>query len=223
MTTPKAWSYTALSDHTNCPKAFYEKRVIKSVVEQQSEQMLWGNKVHKAFEDYVGSGTPLPDMLQSHQDYLDGLRVRGDNRFTERKVALDKSLKPCTFFAQDTWWRGVLDYHSIQGNTVTIVDYKTGKRKPDFRQLWIFAIWIFTHYPQVEFVRVGFYWTQDREVDNDLLTRDDIPRIWTDLLKDLKPYVYSFKHDIWPAKPSGLCNGWCPVKNCEHWKPKRNR
>ena len=46
---PRAWSFSALDDFKNCPKAYYEKRIAKSVSETESEEMRWGNFVHKAF------------------------------------------------------------------------------------------------------------------------------------------------------------------------------
>ena len=36
-------------------------------------------------------------------------------------------------------------------------------------------------------------------------------------------YAQAFKTDTWQPRPSGLCNGWCPVKTCEFWQPKRNK
>jgi hypothetical protein len=38
---------------------------------------------------------------------------------------------------------------------------------------------------------------------------------------DLKQYATAFKTDVWQPRQSGLCNGWCPVTECEFWKPKR--
>ena len=31
----------------------------------------------------------------------------------------------------------------------------------------------------------------------------------------------AYEQDTWPAKPSGLCAGWCPVKTCPHYKDKK--
>lgn len=232
MTTPMPWSYSSLSDHANCPRAFYEKRVIKSVKDEGSEALVWGNQVHKAFELYVGSGTPLPDVLKAHTGYLNGLRRRGGVRHVEKRVALNRKLQPCGFFDKDVWWRGVLDYHSLQGCVAELVDYKTGKRKPDWRQMQIFGIWIFAAYPEVETISMEFYWTAlvsegftpaedyTAVTDSMLTRRKDIPKLWSDLTPDLKRYAQSFKDDVWPEKPSGLCS-WCPVKHCQHWKPRR--
>lgn len=220
MPTPMPWSFTSLADHKNCPRAFYEKRVIKSVKDESTEALVWGNQVHKAFELHVGEDKPLPDSLERHSGYLFGLKHRGDVRFVERKVALNRKVQPCGFFDKDVWWRGVLDYHAIQGCVAQIVDYKTGKRKPNWAQLHLFAIWIFANYPKVSTVSMEFYWTSLELTDKELVHRKDVPALWAGVMPDLKRYAQSFKDDLWPENPSGLC-AWCPVKHCQHWKPRR--
>jgi hypothetical protein len=222
MPAPMPWSYTSLTDFKNCPRAFYEKRVIKSVKEESTEALVWGNQIHKAFELFVGHGTPLPDMLAEHQPFLDKLRQAPGVAKAEEKVALNKRAEPCGFFDRDVWWRGVLDYHRIHNRTADVVDYKTGKRKPDWVQLYIFAIWVFAKHPDVTTIDLHLYWTQDKQADTKLVTRPMIPELWSHMTGDLRQYRQAFHDDVWREKPSGLCNGWCPVRHCEHWKPKRS-
>jgi hypothetical protein len=47
--------------------------------------------------------------------------------------------------------------------------------------------------------------------------------LWSKFVPDLRQYMEAFKTETWQARPSGLCNGWCPVTECEHWKPKKVR
>jgi hypothetical protein len=42
-------------------------------------------------------------------------------------------------------------------------------------------------------------------------------------MPDIKQYQQAFVQDVWQARQSGLCHGWCPVTTCEYWKPKRMR
>jgi len=219
MTTPAAWSYSSLSDYKNCPQAFYRKRVVKDVQDTSTEGLVWGNKVHKAFELYVKEGKPLPDMLKEHQFILDPLREMGSKRWTERKIAMNRKLQPCGFFDKDVFFRGVIDYTSLNGCGATIVDYKTGKQKNDFAQLKLFALWIFAEYPHVTGVECKFYWTKTKTFTRETYTRDQIAQLWGDFVPDLRQYRRSFHEDLWPTKPSGLC-AWCPVTDCKHWKPR---
>lgn len=223
MTTPLAWSYTSLSDFINCPRQFYEKRVIKSVKEDESEQMLYGNYVHKAFELRQQNGTPLPSDLAQHEAFMQVLARHEGQHFTEKKVALSRSVTPCSFFAKDVWWRGVIDYHKISNYVVSITDYKTGKVHRDFKQLKLFALWVFAEYPQVTVVNTQYYWTQTRTCTGEQYTRDQVRALWREFVPHLAQYKEAFQTDTWQPRPSGLCNGWCPVTACEFWKPKREK
>lgn len=220
---PLPWSYTSLDDFVNCPKAFYEKRVIKSVKEEETEQLIWGNKVHKAFEDYVKSGEPLPDILAQHENYLKRIIAFGGTPHTEQKIAFNLKGQPCGFFDKDVWYRGVIDFHAVNGTTALIVDYKTGKQHSKFKQLKLFALHVFARYPDVRHVDVRFYWTQAAAATGERYARGQIPHLWADFLPDLKQYAQAFKEDVWQPRQSGLCNGWCPVTTCEFWKPKRRK
>jgi hypothetical protein len=219
MPTPLPWSPSALSDYKNCPFAYYRKRVVKDVKDEGGEALQWGNKVHKAFELYIKEGKPLPDVLKEHQKLLDVLAQSGTKRWTERKIALGKDLKPCAFFADNVFYRAVIDFTSIEGCQAMIVDYKTGKKKADFTQLKLNAIWIFAEYPHVTGVEVRYYWTKEKTFSRELYTRHQIPELWGAVTPDLKNYKRSFHDDLWPTKPSGLCS-WCPVRDCKHWKPR---
>lgn len=219
MTTPAPWSHSALSDYKNCPQAYYRKRVVKDVQDTSTEALVWGNKVHKAFELYVKEDKPLPDVLKEHQFILDGLMELGQNRWTERKIALNRKLQPCAYFDAGVFMRAVIDFCVLQGCGATIVDYKTGKQKSDFGQLKLNALWIFAEYPHITGIETRFYWTQTKTFSRETYTRDQIAALWSEFVPDLRQYKRSFHDDLWPTKPSGLC-AWCPVKDCKHWRPR---
>lgn len=225
---PLAWSYSALSDFVNCPRAYFEKKVAKSVQEAPSEQMIWGNKVHKHFENRMKHGTPLPDILSEHEPYMQELERIGQSeplvaKFTETKIGLNKALKPCGFFDRDVWWRGVIDYGMVGQKSARLVDYKTGKKKDDFKQLTIFALHTFIQYPHVEGVDVCFYWTKTKDESAKGFHRREMGDMWAEFIPDLKQYKEAFATDTWQPRQSGLCHGWCPVEDCEFWRPKKRR
>ncbi len=220
---PKPWSYTSLSDFINCPKQFFEKRVAQSVKEEESEQMRYGTYVHTAFEHRIRDQKPLPPDLKEHEAFLLRLERKSGRAFTEKKVAFNKQVQPCSFFASDVWWRGVLDHHVVHDHVATITDYKTGKVVRDFKQLKMFALWIFTQYPAITVINVQFYWTQTQTTTGDQYSREQIPKLWEEFIPHLKQYREAFRTDVWQPRPSGLCNGWCPVTSCQFWKPKKEK
>lgn len=220
---PRPWSHSALDDFKNCPRAFYEKKVAKSVVETKGEATLWGEKVHKHFEDYLGDGLALPPELECHEPFLQRLLALPGQRSVEQKIALNRAGQPCEFFADDVWYRGVIDFGVINGRYGRLIDHKTGKHHTKFGQLKLFALWTFARYPQVASVRCEYYWTQTLSLGGETYGREDIPKLWREFTPDLRQYMQAFKTDTWQPRPSGLCNGWCPVETCEFWRPKRKR
>lgn len=221
--TPKPWSHSALDDFKNCPRAFFEKKVAKSVVETKGEATMWGEQVHKHFEEFLEDGVALPTILEMHEPFLQRLLDLPGQLYVEQKIALDRSVQPCEFFGEGVWYRGVIDAKKVHGDSALIVDHKSGKHHSKFGQLKLFALHTFAAHPEVNNVRCEYYWTQLKSKNGESYSRDDIPRLWKEFIPDLKQYVEAFKTDTWQPRPSGLCNGWCPVETCEFWKQKRKR
>lgn len=220
MASPLPWSPSALAQFRNCPKQYHEVRVVKSVKDVPGEQQLWGLKVHKCFEDRQSVGTPLPPELETHETYMKKLAAWEGVSLTEQKVGLDKRGQPCNFFDRDVWMRQVIDFKNIDGETARIVDYKTGKVHDKFEQLALNALHTFALHP-VQIVDARYYWTTTYSETRRVWDRKQIKELWAQFIPDLRQYAEAFKTDTWQPRPSGLCNGWCPVKTCEHWKPKR--
>jgi len=222
---PLPWSHTSLDDFVNCPLAYYEKRVAKSVIETRSDQMIWGEEVHKHFELRIAEDKPLPQDVAAHEPYMRRLlALPGPRGLAEQKIALNTRLQPCGFFDADVWYRGVIDFmHVASDQTATVVDYKTGKPHSKFKQLKLFALWVFAQYPAIKTVKVRYYWTQTFNETGEIYQRSQIRALWQEFMPDLKQYAQAFREDIWQPRQSGLCYGWCPVVDCEFWKPKKRR
>lgn len=218
---PLPWSPSSLDDFVNCPRSFYEKRIAKSVKSEDTEAIIWGNRVHKAFEERHAQGKPLPADLDDHEEFMLALTVLPGEHFVEQKVALNAKMQPCGFFDEDVWHRGIIDYRKMRDDHALIVDYKTGKPHNKFAQLKANALWVFHSHPEIMAVKVMYYWTKTRTTSEETYRRTDVPALWQEFLPNLRQYKEAFKTDTWQPRPSGLCNGWCPVTGCEHWKPRR--
>ena len=207
-------SYSAIKDYDNCPLAYQQKRVVKSFKDCQNQYSIHGERVHKAFENHVKLGEPLPPELEKFQPLLakfSGMKVQ-----CEREVVLNEDLKPTTCWAPDAWLRGKLDlYVEINPTTAFVGDYKTGSHRPDFDQMELFALFVWAHEPEIEEVRTALIWTKDKKLDSVVYTREaDANRLWAKHLGKIRKIYESLEKDIWPAKPSGLC-GYCGYKpNC---------
>lgn len=220
-----AWSYSALTGFETCPYQHYRLRVKKDIYEKPSRAMEFGNYAHKALERRVTRGKPLPGDLQQYEPLVRRFaeaRLEGTDVRCEMKVALNDALEVTEYFAPDTWARFVYDVAVFMPDgSLSIYDYKTGKRKVDNDQLDLFAASAFSAFPEVQTVKTYFIWLPDKKIDKDEFTREQEPLIWRDFEPRVERMAESYRTNYFPCKPSGLCRGWCPVKDCEHWEGKK--
>lgn len=218
-----AWSYSSLTAFETCGRKYYLTRVAKTVVETQHETARHGEDVHRALEVAVKQQTPMPEKYKELQPIAMKLQAYPGKREAELKLAIDKSFKPVSWFDKQAWCRGIIDLNVEKGNKAVALDYKTGKRKPESTQLMLFAGLLMHHKPYLEQVTTGFVWLKDKKIDREDFTRDSIGIIWQEFMPRVERMELAYKKDQWVPRPSGLCNGWCPVgkANCEFWKEKR--
>jgi CRISPR/Cas system-associated exonuclease Cas4 (RecB family) len=222
MSKPHAWSYSALSSFETCPRRHYDTRVTKTVVEPPTEALTWGNAVHEALEQRAKDGSPMPTGMTHWAPLVDKLVGKcdaiGGELIVERQIALTEQLKPTEWFAKDVWVRGVVDVGMVSADKTKVLalDYKTSKPKEDFDQLRLFAAMLMCVYPQAETVRAGYLWLKTNTVTDDTFTRDQLGELWGGFIPRVARLEKAFEEDKWPAKPSGLCQSWCPCTGCEY-------
>jgi hypothetical protein len=206
------WSASSLDAFTTCPHKFYRLKVIKDVEDlPPGDAVILGRKLHKAFENAVNLGEPLPGEYKHWQSLVDKLRSAPGEKHAELWYRLDEDLQPCE--RANAWTWGVADLVIRNGKEVLIVDYKTGKRKPS-DQLALYAAYAFAYYKDVERVHTCFIWLKERKMDKATYTRDDLPKIWAKFLPTVARLKYAYENERWEPRPSGLCKNWCPVKDC---------
>jgi len=218
MTIKLAHSFSALKMYENCPKRYYHQRITKEVKDSVGEATLYGERVHKHLEDYLKTGAALPDDSVKLQPLCDTFRTSaGDGGFfVEQEYTLNKDLQETGWWDADAWLRFKLDVLVVRDNgTAIVADWKTGKRRPDFDQLEMFALAVFSFWPAVNKVTSVFVWTKENAMDKETYKREHIDDMWTRLLTRINRVEKSLETDVWPAKPSGLCR-YCPCKDfCE--------
>lgn len=211
-------SFSSIKMYENCPKRYYHQRVLKEVKDQGGEATIWGERVHKFLEDRLAKATELPQEVARYDPLCQSIvkLAIGGELLVEQQLTLNVALEPTSWFSKDAWMRSIVDVLVIRGDEAIMFDWKTGKRRPDFSQLELFALQVFKHYPEVKRVRTAFVWLKDLSMDHETYTRDNEPELWARLMNKVVRIEKSLETDNWPAKPSGLCN-WCPCKNfCEY-------
>lgn len=214
------WSFSALEMFEQCPKKYYELKIAKSVKEKPWEHRSDGEAQHEALKLRLECGQPLPEHLKHLEPLCKTIAAAPGDLYLEHKLALDENLEPVEWFSKRVWVRVIFDVAKINGEKALIIDWKTGKKKNNPDQLDIFSAALMAWQPQVTQVTVGFVWTREKEnhLDTDIYTREGYALQWSEWWKRVGRIDKAIETNVWQAKPSGLCNGYCPVKSCTYCK-----
>lgn len=212
-----AWSFSLLTAFETCPRRFKLTRLTEAVVEPQTEALTHGNEVHKALELAVSGARVLPEKYKQYLPIVNMARATPGNIHTELKFGLDKNLQPTEFFSPTVWCRGVLDYAAVRTRTAVVLDWKTGKPKPDTDQLELFAAAAFSLFPNIETVRTGYAWLQHNKIDSQTFERQDADAVWKQFKSRVIRMELAATTNNYPPIPGGLCRNYCPVPSnlCE--------
>jgi hypothetical protein len=212
------WSYSSIGLFDQCPKKYYHLRVIKDIVEPETEHLTYGKMVHEAAEKYIRDGEPIPEKFLFIAPVLDVLKEIPGRKLCEHKLGLTEDLEPCGFFDKNVWFRGVVDLLIIQDDLAHIVDYKTGKsaQYADTKQLELMALAVFKHFPLVERVKAGLAFLVSEDFVKANFTKYEAPERWLTWIQQTDKLTAAYDNDVWNAKPNFTCRKFCPVKDCEH-------
>lgn len=214
---PFAWSYSKLKNFETCPKRSWHVDHAKDIKEEDSEQLQYGNALHKHIANAVDGKAPLPKGFTTFQSWVDRCRQgEYDKLLVEQQLAIRADFGPTEWFGKDAWYRGIADVIKIVGPVAVVLDWKTGKIKEDGVQLALMAACVFAHHPEVQKIRTEFVWLAEDATTRADFTRDGMPAIWNDVMPRVRAYEHAVKNTEFPAKPGFLCRKWCPVESCPH-------
>ena len=208
-------SFSSIKMYENCPKRYYHQRITKEVQDTGSDATIYGERVHEALEHRLDQKVELSSESKAYEPLCKSIEGLGGTLQVEQKLTLSENLTPTTWWEKDAWLRSILDVLIIFEDEAIVMDWKTGKRRPDFSQLEMFALQVFSHYPNIKKVKSTFVWLKDLSLDSHTYNRLDADDLWVKLLSKTERINQSLTNNNWPPKPSGLCR-FCPAKNiCE--------
>lgn len=216
---PLAHSYSSIKQFENCPRQYNEVRILKNFKQQETEATLYGTAVHKAFEDFIKDGTPLPAHFAQFQRYVEPLAaIKGDIR-CEEKMGIRADFSPCGFFDKDVWFRGIPDFMAInpERRVARVADYKTGKssRYADKAQLELMAAMIMAHFPEIDTVKGVLLFVVAGDIIRAEFTRDHLPDILSRWAGRASAIENALTLNVWNPRSGPLCK-FCPVTTCDH-------
>lgn len=215
---PFSFSYSKLKNFATCPRKHYAVDLTKKFKEPPSPQLEEGNKVHKAFADYIGKDIKLPEEFDYLEGWMERAKALRGRKLVEQQMAITSNFEPCSWFGERAWFRGIADLLVLTPRTALAVDYKTGRVKHDSQQLALLAACIFAHHKSVEQVRTEFWWLQegigDGGISREDFKRADMADMWKNIWPRIEALQNAYEKIDYPAKPSGICRQYCPDITC---------
>ena len=214
------WSYSSMKLFEQCRRKYLHVRVLKDVVEPETESMRYGTLFHEAAENYVKLGTPIPPHFTYAKDAIDKLLQYPGERFCEYEMGVTEDLEPCEFGAPDVWYRGIADLLIVNRDTgeARVIDYKTGKsaKYADPDQLELMSLCVFKHFPEITRVKAGLLFVVANAFVKAQFTTMDEPLLWRRWKERHASLQASYDLDMWNPSRSGLCKRHCSVLSCSH-------
>ncbi len=214
------FTWTLLETYDNCPFSCYHKNVIKDIPWVETEQNKWGNESHAALEKCARLRKPIEagsrfEVYQWIADLI--LKAKGELR-PEVRLGINRQFQAVDFFDKDVWLRGNADLTIDYGSWAWAIDYKTGKKKRNSKQLMLMALLLFAKFPKLQKILTSFIWLQAGEEKPEIETfhRKDVQELWEHFLPLMREIEECYEREIWYKRQNGLCKEWCPVRTCEY-------
>ena len=211
-------SFSSMSTFDTCPRQFQHLYVLKDVKNEGSAATIWGTKCHKQIEDYIKVGTEITEpVAQNALPYLNSIKTQDAK--VEWKWGLTKDLEPCGFSAPDVAYHDTVNYLALlDGGRAFVVEWEMDDTTDDFGKMDLFALATFIHYPDVQKIRGMYVWLKPNTHSKKDYTRADIEALKEQVQEKAKPVLHGVARGEFSTKPSGLCRGRCPVKECPEYK-----
>lgn len=213
------WSFSSLKTFQQCPRKYFHIKIAKDVVDKPHEAALYGSAVHKAAEDHIKEGAPIPQKYSYMEPILSALKDIPGEKHCELELGLTQDLGPCDFHAPEVWWHGIIDLLIVdrEKKLAHMVDYKTSKnaRYADTKQLDYMAVGVFAHFPEVTHIKSALLFV----VSNDLVQKNHEVTLKQEYMRpaviDLDRMQKAKDTGVWNPIRGPLCR-FCPVRTCEH-------
>jgi CRISPR/Cas system-associated exonuclease Cas4 (RecB family) len=210
-------SYSFIRDYLNCPRKAHHVFVLKDIPFTETEQMKWGNIVHKNLEDAINQNKPFSEETVKYAPYVQSLKAIKGSLEAEVKLGATVRGDPAGFFdKRSVAYRGKVDVLIGGDKEALLVDWKTGKLREDPLELEIQAFLVKANYPHLQKI-TGFYvWLAEGKIGK----KYDLSG-WLTMYKyltNLREKIINDKE--WRPTPNPLCN-YCQVMTCEFRKSHR--
>lgn len=213
-----SWSFSRLSDYTQCPAKFRYKHLMK-LQEPPNAAMQRGTDIHKMAEDYAnGALKTLPKELALFKAEFTALKAQ-KIKFIEDQWAFTVEWGHTRWNDwNNCWLRVKLDaaYVNTEHNALVVIDHKTGKMRDENKgeymlQLELYGLAGLLQQPEVDVVSPRLWYIDagvvfpDPQVEEVEYFRKDekaLKKTWAARVKPM------FTDTSFKPKPNDKCR-WC--------------
>jgi hypothetical protein len=206
-----SWSYSRFSTYTKCPaKAKY--KFIDKMPDPGGPAMERGILIHKLAEDYTtGKIKKIPPELLKFKDQF--AELKKSKPIVEQTWAFTKDwLKTVYNDWQNCALRIKTDAACIDGDTLYIIDHKTGKKYDDNKeQLELYAAGGGLWFPKVKKIITSLWYLDSGDTYEQSFDAADTPKLRAEWDKRVEPMLNDTR---FAPKPSHECR-WCPFSKAK--------
>ena len=219
------WSISKWRDFETCPRMYHAKNVTKRWHDSPSDAMDRGKRIHKHMEDAIKYDIELPQEIRHMTPLVEAfvaLRSDGGAVYPEMKFGASIQYQKVEFFdGERLRVRFVLDLYVNHNNRTLVVDWKTGKRKPEHEEdAKFYAAFTHTCFGATD-TSVQYHYV-DNPVDSFNVGLEpgeaaDLAAAW------YKKFDYADKIIAAENIPAIPCNAykWCGAWECPHNKNRK--
>lgn len=217
---PITWTFSQWKDFKTCPRQYYHKHVLKDIKFVQNEAGRYGDLVHSAIEDNIMKGTPIPDEFKKYEPMFAPVKLWKGENVCELKLAVDKNLQPCDYYAPDYWCRGKADFTNLrlELGKAKVLDWKTNKtaKYAELKQLELMSLMLMAKHPEIQVVDAALCFLVPNKPVPAKYERKDAPAQWLRWQYEISRIEYAVAKNQFGPNPNGLCKNFCSVLSCEH-------
>lgn len=219
MTTHLQFTYSSWKVFKTCRKQFKHLYILKDFRSLQHEANRYGEAAHKAIEDYIGKGIPMPSTYDRFKPIVEVVKNWKGDTYVELEMAVNEQLEACDYHDRANYLtRGKADLVKVNGTKAKVLDWKFGKtaKYADLKQVELMALLVFAKFPEVEHVRgVLMFMVPDKPIRADYYRKDE-KAMWQRWMYEHSVMTDARNRDNFGPNPNNLCKNYCPVLSCDY-------
>lgn len=203
-------SYSSYSLYEKCPAAWkyrYVEGIPDTLPKPAAER---GTRLHMAAERYLSgeiSAGQLPVQFRAFSNLMEKMVEEGAS--PEAVWVVNDRWSLCTDGTSEAWVKSIIDVHWINGDTLHIRDFKSGRVYVSHReQLELYMVMGAAIFPGVErVVAEAIYLDQatfGSQIEHNRLWLTELQKLWKERFDEIE------KDTTHEAKPSIFACRWCP-------------